>query len=105
MQSMSENDFECLASTGVSTPATISPNSGCLIRIWAIARLSSAAEVRRVAPPLTTIAVLAILVTFHHRFGQVDNASPVQARLLVWQGHRIGGPVTFPNGQVATDGR
>jgi hypothetical protein len=25
MQSMSENDFECFASTGVNTPETISP--------------------------------------------------------------------------------
>src|SRR6266851_3881798 len=28
-QSMSENDFECFASTGVNTPATMSPNSEC----------------------------------------------------------------------------
>src|SRR5260370_24909267 len=31
MQSMSENDFECFASTGVNTPATI-------LRIWAAAK-------------------------------------------------------------------
>jgi hypothetical protein len=29
MQSMSENDFECLARTGVNTPETISPSSAC----------------------------------------------------------------------------
>src|SRR6266853_2733933 len=29
MQSMSENDFECFASTGVNTPERMSPNSGC----------------------------------------------------------------------------
>ncbi len=29
MQSTSENDFECLASTGVNTPVAMSPNSGC----------------------------------------------------------------------------
>src|SRR6266567_5551483 len=29
MQSMRENDFECFASTGVNTPETMSPNSGC----------------------------------------------------------------------------
>src|SRR5229473_7690453 len=29
MQSMSENDFECFASTGVNTPVTLFPNSGC----------------------------------------------------------------------------
>src|SRR6266446_10929000 len=29
MQSMSENDFECFASTGAKTPETMSPNSGC----------------------------------------------------------------------------
>src|ERR1700747_469389 len=28
MQSMSENDFECFASTGVNTPGTMFPNSG-----------------------------------------------------------------------------
>jgi len=28
MQSMSENDFECLASTGVNTPATMFSDSG-----------------------------------------------------------------------------
>ncbi len=28
MQSMSENDFECFASTGVNTPGTMSPNPG-----------------------------------------------------------------------------
>src|SRR5216684_38389 len=27
MQSMSENDFECFASTGVNTPVTMSPSS------------------------------------------------------------------------------
>jgi hypothetical protein len=27
MRSMGENDFECLASTGVNTPVTMSPNS------------------------------------------------------------------------------
>jgi len=27
-QSMSENDFECLASTGVNTPGTMFPDSG-----------------------------------------------------------------------------
>ena len=26
---MSENDFECFASTGVNTPVAMSPNSGC----------------------------------------------------------------------------
>jgi hypothetical protein len=30
MQSISENDFECFASTGVKTPETISPNVGAL---------------------------------------------------------------------------
>jgi len=29
MQSMSEKDFECFASTGVNTRGTLSPNSGC----------------------------------------------------------------------------
>jgi hypothetical protein len=29
MQSMSKNDFECFASTGVNTPVTMSLNSGC----------------------------------------------------------------------------
>jgi hypothetical protein len=29
MQSMSENDFECFANTGVNTPVTMSLNSGC----------------------------------------------------------------------------
>ena len=29
MQSMSENDFECFASTGVNTPVAMSPNFGC----------------------------------------------------------------------------
>jgi hypothetical protein len=28
MQSMSENDFECLASTGVNTPGAMFPNPG-----------------------------------------------------------------------------
>jgi len=28
MQSISENDLECLPSTGVNTPETMSPNSG-----------------------------------------------------------------------------
>src|SRR5229473_3039048 len=28
MQSMSENDLECFASTGVNTPVTMLPNSG-----------------------------------------------------------------------------
>src|SRR5260370_37188521 len=28
IQSMSENDFECFASTGVNTPETMFPNSG-----------------------------------------------------------------------------
>jgi hypothetical protein len=26
---MSENDFECFASTGVNTPVAMSPNCGC----------------------------------------------------------------------------
>src|ERR1700730_1136661 len=29
MQSMSENDFECFASTGVNTPGTMFPKSPC----------------------------------------------------------------------------
>src|SRR5437899_187901 len=36
--------------------------------------------------------------------GQGGHASAVQSRLLVQQGHRIGGPVTLPKGQAATDG-
>ncbi len=37
---VNQRERQCFESTGVKTPVTISPNSGCLIRIWAITRLS-----------------------------------------------------------------
>src|SRR5258708_28421125 len=55
MQSMSENDFECFASTGVNMPKTMFPNSGPANIRFPRSRLVASIAVRSVPGPVSAL--------------------------------------------------
>ena len=70
-------------------------------------RASPSSEFRRVASVRTRVAACKLL-TFTANSpvpARSGHASAGHSSFLVKQGHRIGRPITFPNGQASTDGR
>ena len=58
---MSENDFECFASTGVNTPGTMFPNSACRASNFLEADVpllvrGVSAQLRRRGPPIKKLS-------------------------------------------------